>query len=96
MQDNGSPTHPLDPWPNRIRTMNRDLEFIARLLGTSIYRGQSPNLFERLQEFRTEVETLHTSLGRIEVSNPGELLQFEKRFSQWKDGVYEFIESNIQ
>lgn len=95
MQDDHSPAHPSDPWAERTHAMKRDLDFISRLLGASIYKGQSPNLFERLQEFRTEVAALQDSLGEFEGSKPGELPGFEKRLIQWKHGVYEFIESNI-
>ncbi len=95
MQDNRTPAPPPDPWTERIRSMNRDLEFITRLLGAPIYKGQSPNLFERLQEFRTEVAALQNSLGEIDSNQPGELQRFEKHFSQWKHGVYEFVESNL-
>ncbi len=95
MQDNRTPSQPSDPWADRIHSMKRDLEFIARLLGASIFKGQSPNLFERLQEFRTEVEAFQDSLGEIEASQTGELLRFEKRLIQGKHGVYEFVESNI-
>jgi hypothetical protein len=95
MQDNDTRTHPSDPRAEKIRSMNQDLEFIAGLLGASIYKGKSPNLFERLQEFRTEAGALQDSLSKMEASTPGELSGFEKRLIQWKHGVYEFIESNI-
>jgi len=89
------PLHDFDSLEDRLQAISRDLDFIVNLLGASIYKGGSPNLFERLQEFSVEAAALQESLGVIQSENDRELPGFERRFSRWKNGVYEFIESNI-
>ena len=95
MEGIGRPVHHFDSPDDRLQAISRDLEFIVKLLGASIYRGGSPNLFERLQEFSVEAAALQESLGVLQSEIDEDLPEFERRFSRWKNGVYEFIESNI-
>lgn len=95
MESISHPVHHFDSPDDKLQAISRDLEFIVNLLGASIYSGGSPNLFERLQEFSVEAAALQESLGALQSENDEDLPEFERRFSRWKNGVYEFIESNI-
>jgi hypothetical protein len=75
--------------------MERDLQFIYFLLGAPVYRGQTPNLYERLQQFGTQARELEEDLRQLGPAKESALLEFESRLMDWKAGVYEFLESKI-
>ena len=88
---------PNDPgiWPRRMLAMERDLQFIYFLLGAPVYKGQSPNLYERLQQYAAQAGELEEDLRRLEPGQEAALLEFEGQLMDWKAGVYEFLESKI-
>lgn len=91
------PKPPNDPgaWPGRIRAMERDLQFIYFLLGAPVYKGQSPNLYERLQQYGAQAGELEENLRQLDPGQQEALLEFESRLMDWKAGVYEFLESKM-
>jgi len=82
-------------WSNRKRAMVRDLQFIYFLLGASIYKGQSPNLFERLQQYGSQAGEMEETLRLLGPEQEDALMEFETQLMDWKAGVYEFLESKI-
>ncbi|MFZ9003465.1 MAG: hypothetical protein ACO20F_06755 [Robiginitalea sp.] len=88
---------PNDPgkWQRRILAMERDLKFIYFLLGAPLYKGRSPNLYERLQQYGAQAGAMEEDLRRLGPGQEEALLDFESRLMDWKAGVYEFLESKI-
>lgn len=82
-------------WLNRKRAMERDLQFIYFLLGAPVYKGQSPNLYERLQQYGSQAGELEETLRQLQPAQKDALLEFETRLMDWKAGVYEFLESKM-
>ena len=75
--------------------MERDLQFIYFLLGAPVYRGQSPNLYERLQQYGAQAGAMEEDLRQLGPGQEEALLEFESGLMDWKAGVYEFLESKI-
>lgn len=88
---------PNDPgkWQRRILAMERDLQFIYFLLGAPVYKGQSPNLYERLQQYGAQAGAMQEDLRQLGPGQEEALLEFESGLMDWKAGVYEFLESKI-
>ena len=82
-------------WLNRKRAMERDLQFIYFLLTAPVYKGQSPNLYERLQQYGAQAGEMEESLKLLGPGQEDALLEFETRLMDWKAGVYEFLESKM-
>ena len=79
----------------RKRVMERDLQFIYFLLNAPVYKGQSPNLYERLKQYGTQAGEMEERLRQLMPEQEAALLEFEKRLADWKAGVYEFLESKM-
>ena len=90
-----NPSNESGNWQNRKRAMERDLQFIYFLLGAPIYKGQSPNLYERLQQYGSQAGELEESLRQLGPGQEDALLEFERQLMDWKAGVYEFLESKM-
>jgi hypothetical protein len=75
--------------------MERDLQFIYFLLNAPVYKGQSPNLYERLQQYGTQAAEMEETLRQLGPEQEQALLDFEVRLMDWKAGVYEFLESKM-
>lgn len=93
MQDFSSGSTGEGPWPKRILAMERDLQFIYFLLGSAVYRGQRPNLYERLQQYGVQAVALEDELRQIDPNRKEDLVAFETRLTAWKGEIYEFLES---
>ena len=89
------PPNDTGKWQRRILAMERDLQFIYFLLGAPVYRGRSPNLYERLQQYGAQAGKMEEDLRRLEPGQQEALLDFESRLMDWKAGVYEFLESKL-
>ena len=79
----------------RKRAMERDLQFIYFLLNAPVYKGQSPNLYERLQQYGAQAGEMEETLRQLGPEQEEALLEFETQLMDWKAGVYEFLESKI-
>jgi hypothetical protein len=79
----------------RKRAMERDLQFIYFLLNAPVYKGRSPNLYERLQQYGTQAGEMEENLRQIGAGQEEALLEFEIKLMDWKAGVYEFLESKM-
>lgn len=44
-------------WKLMIGYMENEIQFITRLLNSNTFKGNTPNLFEHLQQFKGEMET---------------------------------------
>ena len=82
-------------WPRRILGMERDLQFIYFLLGAPVYKGQTPNLYERLRQYGAQAGDLEERLRQLDPAREETLLEFEEELSDWKARVYEFLESKM-
>lgn len=91
------PKPPSDPgkWQERIRAMERDLQFIYFLLGAPVYKGETPNLYERLQQYGAQAGKMEEDLRQLDSGREEALLEFESRLMAWKAEVYEFLESKL-
>lgn len=85
----------MDAWARRIHAMERDIQFLYFLFSAPIYKGQSPNLFERLQELGRQAADLGTTLRKIDPERPEALQAAEQRMHRWKAEVYGFLENAI-
>jgi hypothetical protein len=90
-----NPSQDSRHWSNRKLAMERDLQFIYFLLGAPVYKGQSPNLYERLKQYGTQAGEMEEYLRELEPGQREALLEFETRLMDWKAGVYEFLESKM-
>ncbi|MDX1332304.1 MAG: hypothetical protein R3252_04675 [Robiginitalea sp.] len=79
----------------RKRVMERDLQFIYFLLNAPVYKGQSPNLYERLRQYGTQAGEMEERLRQLGPEQEAALLELEIQLADWKAGVYEFLESKI-
>ena len=79
----------------RKRAMERDLQFIYFLLNAPVYKGQSPNLYERLQQYGAQAGDMEERLRQLGPEQEAALRAFEIEMADWKAGVYEFLESKI-
>ncbi len=86
---------PSGNWPRRSLSMERDLQFIYFLLSAPVYKGKSPNLFERLQQYGSQAGEMEEALRQLDPGQREALLEFENRLIDWKAEVYEFLESKI-
>ncbi len=93
MESNAKPG--TGAWSSRILGMERDLQFIYFLLGAPVYKGQAPNLYERLRQYGTQAGDLEERLRQLDPAREGPLLEFEKELIDWKAGLYEFLESKM-
>ena len=82
-------------WSNRKLAMERDLQFIYFLLNAPVYKGGSPNLYERLRQYAAQAGEMEENLRLIGSGQEEALLEFEKNLMDWKAGVYEFLESKM-
>ncbi|GAA4272860.1 hypothetical protein U6A24_06225 [Aquimarina gracilis] len=60
-------------WKSSLQFINRELKFINQLLNSYVFEPNTPNLFERLQEYKAqiqkveeEIESLHQSIRKHE------------------------------
>lgn len=90
-----NPSSKSAEWSNRKRAMERDLQFIYFLLKAPVYKGQSPNLYERLREYGVQAGEMEQHLLGIGPEQQEALQAFETRLMDWKAGVYEFLESKM-
>ena len=79
----------------RVLAMERDLQFLYFLFGSPVYKGSSPNLFERLQQYRQDAGVLEEALRGLDPGQEEALVDLELRLNQWKAEVYEFLEGAI-
>lgn len=82
--------------PNgRLKGMERDLQFLYFLLKAPVYQKQRPNLYERLRKYANQAGELEEELRNLDSDNARETEVFERKFNNWKSGLYEFLESVI-
>lgn len=93
----------MEPYPSdesgilsiRKRAMERDLQFIYFLLNAPVFKGKSPNLYERLQQYGAQAGEMEERLRLLGPEQEAALMEFEIQLADWKAGVYEFLESKI-
>lgn len=90
-----NPSNESQIWSNRKRAMERDLQFIYFLLNAPVYKGQSPNLYERLREYGLQAGDMEERLLGLGPGQKEALQAFETGLMDWKARVYEFLESKI-
>jgi hypothetical protein len=95
MENKGKSMYQGDIRAERIRAMERDLQFLYFLFGSSVYKGSRPNLFERLRKYGKEAGDMEEALRNLDPGQEEALRDFELRLNQWKTEVYEFLESTI-
>lgn len=52
-------------WRMNVGYIETEIHFIAHLLGAKLYKENTPNLFERLQEFKQEIDTRTTEAKEL-------------------------------
>ncbi|WP_299605977.1 hypothetical protein [uncultured Aquimarina sp.] len=52
-------------WKSSLQFIEGEVQFINQLLNSYVFEPNTPNLFERLQEFKTQIKTVQTELENI-------------------------------
>ncbi len=67
--------HDAQWWKSALGYIETETRFIDQLLNAHIYKENTPNLFERLQKFKHEIETI----GRETKNLKKEIAEYEDR-----------------
>ncbi len=73
--------HDAKWWKSALGYIETETQFIDQLLNAHIYKENTPNLFERLQKFKHEMETT----GR-------EAKNLKKEMAEYEDKLHGFLE----
>jgi hypothetical protein len=95
MNSSGMLSTDPEKFKGRLQEMERDLQFLYFLLNASIYKKQSPNLYERLRQYSSEAGAFEVELRQLDSTDSKGLEDMEKRMQEWKRGLYEFLESML-
>lgn len=68
-------------WKSTLESIETETQFIEKLLNAHIYKDNTPNLFERLQQFKQEVGT-----RTLEAKN------LKKEITEYEDKLRRFLE----
>lgn len=52
-------------WKSSIQFIETEIQFIKQLLNSYVFEPNTPNLFERLQEFKSQIEDVETKIQTI-------------------------------
>ena len=51
----------IQQWKSHFQFLNDELLFITRLLDSYVFQPNTPNLFERLQDYKTRIKQIETT-----------------------------------
>ncbi len=55
----------IQQWKSHFQFLDDELTFIERLLGSYAFQPNTPNLFERLQEYKIKIQKLETTKKKV-------------------------------
>lgn len=55
----------IQQWKSHFQFLDDELTFIERLLGSYVFQPNTPNLFERLQEYKIKIQKLETTKKKV-------------------------------
>lgn len=55
----------IQQWKSHFQFLDDELTFIARLLGSYVFQPNTPNLFERLQDYNTRIKKVGTTKKEV-------------------------------
>ncbi|SFR66146.1 hypothetical protein [Maribacter stanieri] len=55
----------IQQWKTQFQVIDDEILFLERLLNSSAFKSNTPNLFERLEDYKTKIEELKYNLKTI-------------------------------
>lgn len=55
----------IQQWKSHFQFLDDELLFIKRLLDSYVFQPNTPNLFERLQDYKTRIKSIETTKKKI-------------------------------
>jgi chromosome segregation ATPase len=55
----------IQKWKSHFQFLDDELTFIERLLGSYVFQPNTPNLFERLQEYKIQIQKIETTKKEV-------------------------------
>ncbi len=59
--------HDVSTWKSNIALIKDEVIFIERLISSYVFEPRTPNLFEKLEQYKSKIGTINESLGTVQM-----------------------------
>jgi hypothetical protein len=94
METTPSKDRPITPVERR-EILSLEMTVLRQLLGRPLFEDRTPNAFERLREFRGQINVFLNEMQQLSFEQAAALEGLENRWGRWKMNLYEYLNAKL-